>query len=339
MPIAATNGLYPSVEQVNNLVRVLVNDTFAGANKLVGEGRVYTDTWTPNITILNAAILQFQRDLEVRGVPTTREITQVISNQTFVLTQATAAAGSTTYTGTIPIGVGNGLLGAQVKITGFANSLNNGTFVCLSSTATTLILGNAVGVNETHPGVASLGVLTAVNGPLGLAVADPKVLPYLSFNGWWDGSVLNTVPTLPVDLLVPLKIRTRLTGTNNPFLEIHEFPSGLVSCNQTNKGIGGWQWITDRLYFNGSLVNVDIELQYTGGVFGLSPSLAPTAYATTFIPFLDSLDALAYKVAYIFCSPRVGKDQADSLDIEYQKAMVGVANRWLRIPMPPTPQG
>jgi hypothetical protein len=47
------------------------------------------------------------------------------------------------YTGTIPTGGSNALAGYTFTIAGFTNPLNNGTFVCVSSSTTTLILENA----------------------------------------------------------------------------------------------------------------------------------------------------------------------------------------------------
>jgi hypothetical protein len=70
------------------------------------------------------------------------------------LTQATLSGLNTIYTGTFPAGAGNAYVGLFFQITGFTNSGNNGTFLCVASTATTLTLANAVGVNETHAGLA-----------------------------------------------------------------------------------------------------------------------------------------------------------------------------------------
>lgn len=74
MPLVAqpTTGLYPSIEDVFNSVRVHLNDTFKGATGTLGEGRIFIDTWSPSITILNLALARFSRDLEHYGAPVTR---------------------------------------------------------------------------------------------------------------------------------------------------------------------------------------------------------------------------------------------------------------------------
>lgn len=244
---------YPSIEAVNNLTRVVINDAFAGATSTLGEGRIYTDSWSPNITVLNGAIQCLQRDLETMGLPTTRNLSYAIA--------------------TLP------------PISGGAN---------------------------------------------------PATVPYINFSGYWNGASLNTSFTLPADLLIPLKIRWRITSSGNPYKELHEFPSGLPSCNQTSNGIGGWRWFQDRLNFIGSLNYVDLELDYIGGFTPFLTSLPTGDYATTGIPFLDSTDAIAYKAAYIFCQSKLPKGGADELQAQYEDAVKKMANRWLRaIPAPP----
>lgn len=70
----------------------------------------------------------------------------------FPLTAAgNAAAGLTTYTGTIGAGSGPGL-GMNATISGFTTPANNGTFVVHDSTPTTVTVYNAAGVAETHAG-------------------------------------------------------------------------------------------------------------------------------------------------------------------------------------------
>lgn len=68
MPVVA--GGYPSIEDWAILVRVYVNDTFKGATGTSGEGRIFTDDAPFVIPILNAAISDYQRDLDNSGVPT-----------------------------------------------------------------------------------------------------------------------------------------------------------------------------------------------------------------------------------------------------------------------------
>src|SRR6266496_211061 len=76
----------------------------------------------------------------------------VLGSSGFTLTAATAAG---VYTGTITGGANNAFTGLTFVIAGFANTNNNGTFVCTASTATNLTLVNGSAAAETHSGSAT----------------------------------------------------------------------------------------------------------------------------------------------------------------------------------------
>lgn len=85
----------------------------------------------------------------------------------YVLTAASAWSATngfntTTYTGTITGGASNAYAGRTFIVTGFVNAVNNGTYQCSASTATTLVLINAAAIAETHAGAAQDQTATAV---------------------------------------------------------------------------------------------------------------------------------------------------------------------------------
>jgi hypothetical protein len=139
------------------------NVTLAGYNNASNNGTYFcvsTSTATsPNsggFTVLNTAAVT-----EIHG-------------SVFILSSiANASGGSTVYTGTIsggggPVttGASNAFANTQFTISGCVNAVNNGTFTCTASTATSITLSNASGVAETvTTACASAGtafVLTAV---------------------------------------------------------------------------------------------------------------------------------------------------------------------------------
>lgn len=74
-----------------------------------------------------------------------------------VLTLSAVAASSgnqAVYTGTITGGGSNAFAGHSFIIAGFVNGVNNGSFVCVASTTTTLTLVNEFSIAETHAGTA-----------------------------------------------------------------------------------------------------------------------------------------------------------------------------------------
>lgn len=98
------------------------------------------------------------------GSTTTTPSSSVISSvsapvtTTLTLTAASAptAAGYTVYTGTITGGGANAFAtGYTFVVTGFTNAGNNGTFACVGSTSTELLLQNQGSTAETHAGSAA----------------------------------------------------------------------------------------------------------------------------------------------------------------------------------------
>jgi hypothetical protein len=65
-----------------------------------------------------------------------------------------ASQGTASYNGTITDGAFGAYVGVPFVITGFSNSGNNGTFMCVASSASALILKNTGAVIETHAGAA-----------------------------------------------------------------------------------------------------------------------------------------------------------------------------------------
>lgn len=67
-----------------------------------------------------------------------------------------ASGGSTIYSGAITGGAANAFAGMTFVITGWTHIVNNGSFVCTASTASTLTLSNPIGVSETNAATAKL---------------------------------------------------------------------------------------------------------------------------------------------------------------------------------------
>src|SRR5258708_15924508 len=70
------------------------------------------------------------------------------------VTQVSAAAGTATYTGTITGREFGGWVGVPFVIAGFVTGGNNGTLMCVASSAGALVLKNTGGALETHAATA-----------------------------------------------------------------------------------------------------------------------------------------------------------------------------------------
>ena len=89
----------------------------------------------------------------------------------FTLTSVIAPVnGYATYVGTVTGGGSNAFAGYMFVVTGFAASsgANNGTFLCVGSSTTTLLLVNLSAVAETHSGTATSQSYTTYTVPAGL---------------------------------------------------------------------------------------------------------------------------------------------------------------------------
>jgi hypothetical protein len=129
-------------------------------------------------------------------------VSQAAPNYVLTLTQAFAAASGLTvynYSGaSYGGGALNGYAGMVFVVAGFTNATNNGSFTCVSSTATQITLVNASGVAETHAGTATTPLAKALqlgvvgntdNGTVNVGV------PNLSALGTFNGVTIAIDPT------------------------------------------------------------------------------------------------------------------------------------------------
>lgn len=136
--------------------------------------------------------------------------------------------------------------------------------------------------------------LTPVWGSNGLGVPDPAVQVYLSYSGYFDGNTINGDLYLPSDLLYPTEVWERQNSTNNPFRKMHQPQDGMPSRCQF-PAFGQWEWRNDNIWFVGATQTNDVRLRY----YCALPQFfsATLDFESTFVPVLDSLDALALKTA------------------------------------------
>ena len=139
-----------------------------------------------------------------------------------------------------------------------------------------------------------LSGLDIISGPMGEGIPDPGIQTYLDNTGYWYGQSYDNSFTLPTDMLFPLVLWERTTGSNDPFSQMSEAANGLASRYQTSN-LQDWEWRTDRLNFNGALQQRDLRIRYAG-VFPqfFTPDLD---YEDMYVPILDCEDYVAYTTA------------------------------------------
>jgi hypothetical protein len=106
------------------------------------------------------------------------------------------------------------------------------------------------------------------------SVNGPGVQTNLSLQGYFDGGVLQTTPTLPNDLLFPLFLWEQQTGSGISFVPMTQPQAGLPSTMIQGSSLGVWEWRggssgyipgqtgNDALWFIGSIVPTTIRLRY-----------------------------------------------------------------------------
>lgn len=137
--------------------------------------------------------------------------------------------------------------------------------------------------------------LPVVNGPLGASQPDPTVQTYLNFAFYFDGTNQNASFTLPADLLMPLRMWERQSGTVDVFTPMREAKNGLDPSNQQQE-LTFWEWREGRINFRGALILRDIRLKYLSFLPAFFPSNpVPAGYfLNTQIPVFDCDDVVVW---------------------------------------------
>jgi len=120
---------------------------------------------------------------------------------------------------------------------------------------------------------------------------DPQVHVSLSDAGWNNGTSMANPPQLPPDLLEPVKVFSRPTGSQQDYQEMTDLTEhgGLPSVPQTNL-MGSWEWRQDGIYFIGATVTNDLRLRY-------KKSLPDIVTGTDPILIRQAADCIGYNTA------------------------------------------
>jgi hypothetical protein len=139
--------------------------------------------------------------------------------------------------------------------------------------------------------------ITPVNGANGLAQPDPATQVFVSQNGYFDGTQMWPNLALPSNTLYMERVWERQTNTNNSFVPMRQEQSGLGSRPQ-QPTLVEWEWRNYQIWMVGSTQTNDLRLRYWGS---LPTFFSPTLdFASTYVPIIDSADAMAYKVAVMY---------------------------------------
>jgi hypothetical protein len=151
--------------------------------------------------------------------------------------------------------------------------------------------------------------LPPVNSALGVGVMNPAVQVALQFTGFFDGLINWANFVLPGNLLYPLEVWERQSGTTNPFGIMKQSTGALAPRNQVQR-LGEWEWRSDGIWMNGATESRDIRLRWILTFADLASSTID--WTATYVPILDSQDAIADKIAVLYTARLGGTALADA---------------------------
>ena len=168
--------------------------------------------------------------------------------------------------------------------------------------------------------------LPPVNSPLGVGVPNPAVQVALQTTGYFDGLLVWSSFTLPSNILYPLEIWARQSGSSYPFQIVKQAPQALSPSNQ-GQFLGQWEWRQDGLWFNGSTLPTDIRLRYE---FSLSDIASQAVdWDTTYVPILDCQEAVADNVSVRYAR-RLGGATLEDAKMQAKQSIFKLRQQYTR---------
>lgn len=166
-PILAVTGAYFAVAITNGNIALNTAGGSASVNgfsllyvRNTGSGSIVL-TWTPSggssesvVALPVGAAIVLVVTPGGGGITALNAATEAPTLPTYTVSEVTVEAGGLAlYTGTFP---NQQLAGLSFLIAGFTNATNNGTFLCVGSSSTTLSLQNSLAVNESASATAAV---------------------------------------------------------------------------------------------------------------------------------------------------------------------------------------
>lgn len=168
-----------------------------------------------------------------------------------------------------------------------------------------------------------------INSNLGVGAPNTASYQQLSYTGFFDGGATTPNPFLPPDLIVPITVKARLSGSGLQFVELPIAQEGLPSILQ-GVSLGQWEWRGDSIWWNGSTQVQDVEIRYQQAPAYFPFTISPDAFPTTLIPIADGGQALAYLMASVFVGARIPPGGANPIKAMADSIIQDLSNRYVR---------
>jgi hypothetical protein len=145
--------------------------------------------------------------------------------------------------------------------------------------------------------------LTSITPAAFTPANDPGQQVNISDTGYFDGTANHALPQVPIDLLEPLRLWERQTGSTESWIPVAQAVDGLNSKTPSSR-FGSWEWRQDAINLYGATQTNDLRLRYVG-----SHAVLVTPLDTLY--FRGAVGAMAYKTVATYLSSK-NKEAADA---------------------------
>lgn len=154
---------------------------------------------------------------------------------------------------------------------------------------------------------------------------DPGTQVSISALGYNNGVNTFSQPVLPPDLLLPLYLAQRQSGSGAQFTPMTPAKGPLMS-RIPGPYFGEWEWRNDAINLVGCTNVIDIRVRYEGRL----PRISPTAdFTQTTINIRDGEDALTSAVVMLYAFSR-GAAQRQEAKVMWKEDCDELINRYVR---------
>lgn len=140
------------------------------------------------------------------------------------------------------------------------------------------------------------------NVPASTQQQDPASQVYINWFGYFDGTTLQTGIVLPQDLMGPLKLYERQTGSDSQFIPMELIYEGLPTWGKSPLN-RVWEWRNDAIYMPGATFATDLRLLYLQYLSDFADD-GSTPWFGTAVPIVRCQDALSWFICAEFASAR-----------------------------------
>lgn len=152
--------------------------------------------------------------------------------------------------------------------------------------------------------------------------SDPGVFMWISWTGCFDGTTVQTSPVLPQDLIGPLKVWERATGSGADFIEMDEILQGMdaVAKQDWNQQ---YEWRNDAIWMPGGAAATDLRVRYASYYADFTDI---ESSPNQVVPIMECLDPFANYICSEMANSRADLDAA-TFDAKAEAGTQMIADR------------